>query len=96
MVAMGNVNGSGVWPTSFGHTPLPYRYVLLNCFAIALRSLSFLIGLDQASPRYFAIICDCICCALGGVHVMASAPASMVARMRSSDPPPDARIGISG
>ena len=26
----------------------------------------------------------------------ASAPASMVARMRSSEPPPDARIGISG
>ncbi len=46
MVAMGNVDGSGVWPTSFGHTPLPYRYVLLNCFAIALWSLSFLIGLN--------------------------------------------------
>ena len=95
MVAMGNVDGSGVWPTGFGHTPLPYRYVLLNCFAIALRSLSFLIGLNQASPRYFAIICDCSCCALGGVHVMHPRPLRwwQDAIFGSA---PDARIGISG
>ena len=96
MVAMGNVDGSGVWPTGFGHTPLPYRYVLLNCFAIALRSRWFLVWLYKASPRYLGNNSDCSGCARGGVHVMASAPASMVARMRSSDPPPDARIGISG
>lgn len=53
MVAMGNVDGSGVWPTSFGHTPLPYRYVLLNCFAIALRSLSFFDWLESGFAAVF-------------------------------------------